>query len=56
MSRGLGLGLFAVAAGGGPNPEVGKYKWCVVLSSAIVRAPRWVCTFSSTLKVFASIS
>src|SRR5208282_329865 len=46
---GRGCGLSSVAAGAGPNSAVTRNTWCVSRSSVIVRAPRCVGTFSTTI-------
>src|SRR3954463_2723271 len=53
---GHGCGLDAVGAGGGPNWAVTTKTLCVLASSAMVRAPFWVFTFSATMNLLGDSS
>src|SRR2546421_2779476 len=46
-----GCGCSGVGAGGGPNFAVTVKIWLVLGSSAMVRAPSWVGTFSATVNL-----
>ncbi len=50
LMTGLGLGFSAVGFGAGPNSAVGRNRWCVFVSIAMVLAPFRVAALSRNFK------